>query len=267
LVVSLAFELMGCQSGPRLVDIKNASIQVRYSLYSEGPFAVMVFPDPQAMGQANCKLLAPKAKAWLNGVQLQRPTGLYVHGEAMPYNRDCILEFIFPGPTVEESFVSPGGKSTKMKVVVAGPVPTEIRSAGHAWLRIADDSAGWDLAIPDAFVPRKLVLEAPADGVLRPKMDVRLRWYPTSDRFSADKNGLVLRNKAGARKFSGLRGVKIDGTRFATEIPPDLSPEMRGAVEIFVSGEFFPTIGPCPARTCVVRLSPSDQQPATANLE
>jgi hypothetical protein len=147
---------VGCSLPPQLADFPSPSLRLTLSQAERG-VGVRIYPREDGRPLASpCKLPAPKARATLNGVVLNRLTGTRA-GDDMIRDLDCIV-----------AFGAPDGAIGNM--------------GNAAVLRVEDQSATWTFEVPDAFTPRTMTLVSPDDRIIRRGKEVVVQWSPSSDR-------------------------------------------------------------------------------------
>jgi hypothetical protein len=251
-----------CSTRPALADLSSGSLALDMSQAPGGRFWLVVVANDKTMDQTpNCPLPAPKATATLNGVPLARLTG-FIPGEAS-YNRDCIVEFGFPGGWLA------GTQRTKDAVEPGGDLPAAARSKGPAVLRLQDHSARWVLELPDAFTKRALILEVPADGVLRRGQTAVLKRLPASDQISAAPAAVRLRapTMPPAEALTIREGVAVQGNRVTFTVPPNLPSRFDADVVVEILNDVQPAMVRCPVSECSVTIDYLEPTPLVVSLE
>ncbi|HEY4395082.1 MAG TPA: hypothetical protein VGP64_13515 [Polyangia bacterium] len=215
-------------------------LQVELDVRSERSVGVLMAPaaydngtDSAAPGK--CVPPAANATATFNGKLLQRLTGVYAGGD-LQYDRDCLLELVFPG----------------------GAIPPGARASGRASLEIVEGRTRVALEIPDGLTARSLAFVSPPDGVLHPGESVTLRWQPGTDDIT--KGAIELRPRGSRDIKEGIvivnKDLSIHGDRIVFTVPAALPSNLGREVEIRYLGTAFvaPRSGPCPVDRCSIHV-------------
>jgi hypothetical protein len=223
----------GCAKETRLADIPRPSLSL-FLPEPPGTVQLRVLPDEKHINlEGPCNLLAPNARATLNGVSLKRLRGKHV-GDDLRYDRDCIVEF----------------------EVAVDAIP---KKGTGASLQISDDSATWTLEIPTAFAPRSIALVSPTDRVIRRGERVVVRWSPSNDRM--DWRGIafeLLRPDSRPGTGTMVKNVEVRGEELSfTPLPGDGEAPWRGPALLRFGGTYLvkPAFGACPVPSCSVTLA------------
>lgn len=260
--VFLALALLGCWAKPRLADLAAPVVTLEMSQPKGqvgGTFVARIFSSKAVRPGTRCDRPAPAAVATFNGVALKRLTGTFVADE-MEYDRDCLLEFAFPGPivTTVEGGAFGGRRKLAAGMETTGPIPQAAQSAGPGVLRIEDSSAKWMLEVPDAFTPRVLTLVVPGDGVLHRSEPVVIRWSPATDILDGHEVGVSIRGAvAGSEGSTSIEKLDAKGTRLAFVVPANLPRAWNGPVLLTFHGtaSVRPAVGRCPVGECTIHIA------------
>jgi hypothetical protein len=235
--VLAAVLLSGCAASLPLAGIPEPTLLVQLGAPGDRG-SVRILPREQDLRfQKPCPRLAPKARATLNGIPLERLTGT-ASGDDLSYDRDCVVEFVYRRETA------------------AGLEDADPRRL----LRVEDESASWTVNVPDAFANRAMTIEEPPDRILRAGSRVVIRWSPPSDHI--EPQGIAFELREANSKSSAsivIRSVVVRDDQLLFQVPKDAH-LARGLVSLSFIGasRVTPAISACPAHKCVVSLQISE---------
>lgn len=230
-ITSMSTQL-SCSSQTRLTDLPGPSLYVDIPQSSARARVSVFFPLDGGPQETPCKLLAPQAKAAVNGEPLTRLRGKRASDDLL-WDHDCFVEFGIAATAIRK---------------------TEARASVRIW----DDSAKWELELPTAFSPRSFVLTAPSDGVVRGGKRVVVKWSPRSDQIDGRGIGFEL-YPADSKPGSGtqFRNIEVRGDEMSVTIPPSGLKDVRAGrafLRVLGTNHVQPELRSCPVQGCKVTV-------------
>jgi hypothetical protein len=241
----------GCKTSHQLSELRSSELGVSMSQRPSEGFALRILPKTLPRAGAGCRLDMRSLRATMNGVPLKRFTGIYAGGD-LTYDRDCLLEYGFPGGVASPEPGAPPGME------VGGAIPVAATTPDVAVIRLEDSSATWTLTVPDAFTPRRIELVSPRDGVLHEGQAIRVRWHPGTDVPGKDVALLLSRHRpVRVEEVSvSMSHGRPDGDTIEFDVPRDLPPTLIGPATLTPIGIAFVAVAhsPCPVDACSVEV-------------